>query len=36
MHYECSNCCKEIEDEYFLVQENAIFDLNIICYMNIN
>ncbi|CYY37220.1 Uncharacterised protein [Streptococcus suis] len=24
MHYECSNCCKEIEDEYFLVQENHV------------
>lgn len=24
MKYECSNCCKEIEDIFFLVQENHV------------
>ena len=24
MSYECSNCCKEIEDEFLVVQENHV------------
>lgn len=24
MKYECSNCCKEIEDTFFSVQENHV------------
>lgn len=24
MKYECSNCCKEIEDIFFLVQDNHV------------
>ena len=24
MSYECSNCCKELEDEFLVVQENHV------------